>query len=89
MREQSSVRLWAFSAGVLGLVSAWSRLRPEDSAAHVWIELVTQAGGFAAFGALMAKRAPAQVLSTKPRCVALQRSSCFQLGAVGLRHPLY
>jgi hypothetical protein len=51
--QRSSVRLWAFSSGVLGLFSAWSRLRPEDSAAHVWIELLTQAGGFAAFGALL------------------------------------
>jgi hypothetical protein len=54
MQGQSSVRLWAFCAGLLGLVMAWSRLKPSDSATHVWIELATQAGGFAAFGALLA-----------------------------------
>jgi hypothetical protein len=54
MQERSSIRLWAFWAGVLGLVTGWSRLKIDDSAAHVWIELLTQAGGSAAFGALLA-----------------------------------
>ena len=54
MQGSSSIRSWAFWAGVIGLVTAWSRVKPGDSTAHVWIELVTQAGGFAAFGALLA-----------------------------------
>jgi hypothetical protein len=54
MRGRSSVRLWAFWAGVIGLVSAWNLLKPGDSVTHVWIELITQAGGFAALGALLA-----------------------------------
>jgi len=54
MQKRSSVRLWAFCAGVLGLVMAWNSLKPTDSAAHVWIELAAQAGGWAAFGALLA-----------------------------------
>jgi hypothetical protein len=54
MQGRSNVWLWAFWAGVLGLVMAWSRLKPSDSAAYVWVELATQAGGWAAFGALLA-----------------------------------
>jgi hypothetical protein len=54
MQGRSSVRLWAFWAGVIGLVAAWGRLKPSDSATYVWIELATQAGGAAAFGALLA-----------------------------------
>jgi len=52
--QGSNVRLWAFWGGVLGLVATWGRLKPSDSAAHIWIELATQAGGGAAFGALLA-----------------------------------
>jgi hypothetical protein len=54
MRERSSVRLWAFWGGVIGLVSGYSYLKPGDSVTHVWIELIIQAGGFAALGALLA-----------------------------------
>jgi hypothetical protein len=54
MHKRSSVRSWAFWAGTLGLLLAWGRLKPSDNVAHVWIELATQAGGFAAFGALLA-----------------------------------
>jgi hypothetical protein len=54
MRGRSSVRKWAFYAGMIGLVTAWSHLKPNDTVAHVWIELIVQAGGFAGLGALLA-----------------------------------
>jgi hypothetical protein len=49
-----SIRNWAFVGGVIGLITAWSYLKPSDSALHIWIELGSQAFGFAGFFALVA-----------------------------------
>ena len=54
MNVQANIRVWAFWAGALGLVLAWSRMKAGDTAEHVWIEFVTQTVGFAAIGALAA-----------------------------------
>lgn len=54
MNTQASIRVWAFWAGALGLVLAWSRLKAGDTPEHVWIEIITQTAGFAVLGALAA-----------------------------------
>lgn len=52
----SQPRVWAFWAGILGLVAAWGRLEPwvGDGIRTNLIELIAQAAGFALIGAVLA-----------------------------------
>jgi hypothetical protein len=49
-----SIRNWAFVGAMLGLITSWSHIKPSDSIEHLWIELGSQALGFAGLFALVA-----------------------------------
>jgi hypothetical protein len=53
---KTSMRVWAFWAGVIGLLSTWGRLGPwiGDGIRNNVIELAVQIGGFAIIGAILA-----------------------------------
>jgi hypothetical protein len=54
LNKPASVRVWAFWGGVLGAVSAYGYIKSDGDALQNWIEIISQALGFAGLAALLA-----------------------------------
>ena len=55
--KHTDVRIWAFCGGLIGLLLAWEHLKMPwiGDGIHInSIELITEAGGFAGIGAILA-----------------------------------